>query len=356
MSASDGQLMRSRSSQRRRRFTATNLLLVTVMTFGLGVLESGATVSNSPNLATLKSEVMAATKLRTVPSPTVPPLTWSMSSSQFSLPAIIHQCNPQLASPYVPSCSFGDLSAKTTVVLYGNSWAQQWVPTFDALGRADHFRLVSIAKPACGTFVEAGYVDPLGHVSTICQRFVTWAVREMNRLRPSTIVVSSTLGNLLKPGASRFAYGPDGRLPNSLLVAPTKQQASLAFHRLVTALAPSRARIVLVGNIPVPRIGTFVGGTTPNQCLLANLAHIQRCSVPTPTAANSTNRVSLMSAAAVAEVPFIDVNALFCANGSCPLVVNRILVHFNTIHVSRPYARYLATAFGQLMGNLLPRR
>jgi hypothetical protein len=312
-------------------------------------------VPNSANLTQLKTEILAATKLDQLPSSTTPTLTSSMSSEYFSLPVLAHVCTPALASARGPICSFGDTHAKTTVVLYGNSWAQQWAPALDALGRVDHFRLVPFVKPACGTFFETGYVDPFGHVSTLCWRFVQWAVHEINLLHPATIVIASSLGNLLKPGANRNARGANGQLPPSLMVGPTTVQASLAFSKLVSALAPSRARIVLLGNIPIPHSGKYLG-TTPNECLLTHQHRILACSVPTPSSLTSTNRVKLMAAAQKAKVPFIDVNSLFCANGTCPLIVHRTLTHYNAIHISAPYALYVSNALGQLLGSALPKK
>ncbi len=344
---------RSPSRGRLRRLVGVATAAATLV--ALAPIAVAKPVVGAPDLAVLQRQIVAASELTQLPSSTTPALTPSMSSYYFGLPTLQHGCTPGLSSTRAPICSFGDARAKTTVVLYGNSWAQQWAPALDALGRVDHFRLVPLVKPACGTFLETGYIDPYGHLSTLCWRFVKWAIGEMNSLHPVTIVVASTLGNLLKPGASRHATLPDGSLRPSVQVGPTLAQAATAFAALVRALAPSHARIVLVGNVPIPKTGKYLG-TTPNECLLAHPHRILACSVPTPSALTSANRVKLMAAAHKAGVAFIDVNSLFCAHGTCPLVVHGILTHYNAIHISGPYAHYVATSFGRLLGTALPHK
>jgi peptidoglycan/LPS O-acetylase OafA/YrhL len=330
-------------------------LIVSVLPTATLEAHSAVRVSGNPALNKLQAEILTATKVKNFPSASDPPLALSLGTDSFSIPSMIAHCTPSLTQVTVPRCSYGDGSSSKVVVLYGNSQAQMWAPALDRLGVRDHFRLVPIAKPACGVFIQVGYVDPTGHISNICERFVAASIKRMIGLHPVSIIVAATLGNLLKVGADPNQFDASNRLPSSSIVPPTTAQAVEAITKFVAALAPTHARIVLLGNIPVPLTGgKYPGGTTPQGCLLENLKDIQRCSLAAPDANSSSNRYKLRQAALAAHVPLIDVNPLLCANKICPAVINRLLVHYDTLHLSRQYAEYVSLGLRGLLGKNLP--
>jgi peptidoglycan/LPS O-acetylase OafA/YrhL len=330
-------------------------LVISVLPTATLAAHSAVRVNGNPALNKLQTQILAATKLSNFPSASDPPLAPSLSSDSFSIPSLVANCTPSLTQIQIPKCSYGDVTSSKVVVLYGNSQAQMWAPALNKIALHDHFRLVPLAKPACGVFIQPGYVDPTGRISNICERFVTWSIQRMIALHPATIVIAATLGNLLKPGADPNQLDANNRLPASSLVPPTTAETVLGFTKLVTALAPAHAKIVLIGNIPVPLTGgKYPGRTTPNGCLLENLHNIQRCSLAAPSVATSQNRFKLRQAALAANVPLIDVNALLCAHAICPAVVNRILVHYDTLHLSREYAEYVSFGLRGLLAKNLP--
>jgi len=48
-----------------------------------------------------------------------------------------------------PLCEFGQIAAKKTVVLYGDSHAVQWFPALEKLAKEKGFKLISLTKSAC---------------------------------------------------------------------------------------------------------------------------------------------------------------------------------------------------------------
>ena len=46
-------------------------------------------------------------------------------------------------------CPTGDLRGRTTVAVYGDSRAGQWLPAIDRFGRSEGLRVVPYIKPAC---------------------------------------------------------------------------------------------------------------------------------------------------------------------------------------------------------------
>jgi hypothetical protein len=310
-------------------------------------------VTGHPALSQLQTEIASALSLHVFPAGTDPALSLFLPSSSFGLPAMIQNCNPPTYVTTVPTCAYGDTSSTTTVVLYGNSQAQMWAPALALLGVRDHFKLVPIAKPACGTFVDSSYIGPNGQVSPLCGAFVRWAVERMNALHPAVVLVASTPGSVLRPGANPHQLGANGRLPSTSIVDPSTARTVADFTKLVHELRPSRARVVLLSGIPL----TYVhpqGDLTPTGCLLANLTNVQKCTLVEPTLSNSAWLRSFTLAAERSHVAFVNVNPLLCSRGFCPPIVADVLVKFDHLHLTGTYVDYTVNALGELLTNDLP--
>jgi hypothetical protein len=228
-----------------------------------------------------------------------------------------------------------------------------WAPALSRLGQLLKFRLIAIAKPACGTFVDPGYLGPDFTVSPICREFVNWSIGRINHLHPNVVVVASTTGKILRPGANPNALLPNGRLPNSSMIDVSPARTAADFRSFVRAIGPSGAHVVLMGDIPIANT-TQLHGLTPTQCLLVHPSNIQQCSLIAPTFKNSEWDRAMVAAADVTHVPLINVHGLACAVGHCPAVVNKLLVHFDALHLTRQYILYTSGALEEMLRPYLP--
>jgi hypothetical protein len=309
-----------------------------------------ATATDASALAQVEGDVTAALSLTQLPAETTPPLRAQLPARDFGIPAQVRDCTPDHGAVVVPACAFGDVSARRTVVLYGNSQAQAWAPALAELGVADHFRLVPIAKPACGTFLDAGYVLGTGHVSSLCEDFARFAIARIRALRPALVVVASTPGIVVRPGTPWQRY-VERRIPPHLLVVTPPARTANDFARFVAALAPSGARVVLLSDIPISLLSGAREG--PSACLLTHADAPGDCDMAPPGDADAWHRGFLL-AAAEAHVPIIDLTTLMCAQARCPLVIHGVLVHFDYLHVSGAFATYVAPALGEMLAEYLP--
>ena len=62
-------------------------------------------------------------------------------------------CHADFAEVASGECSFGDADSAFTVVLFGDSHAAQWFPALEALATDNGWRLVSLTKSACPSFL-----------------------------------------------------------------------------------------------------------------------------------------------------------------------------------------------------------
>jgi hypothetical protein len=176
----------------------------------------------------------------------------------------------------VPPCAFGDLNSKRTVVIYGNSQAQMWMPALVTIATDEHLRLVPVIKAACGDFLDPGYVGPGRMAGTTCYQFAEHSAARIRALHPAALIIAATPGNVLAPGASPTAVGPDGLLPESSLRAASPRRTVAAARRFVGALGPEAPRLIIMGDVsylPVARPSE----EQPADCLLANAHTLQKC-------------------------------------------------------------------------------
>ena len=77
---------------------------------------------------------------------------------------------------------FGDRNAPATVVLMGDSHAAQWFPALDALGREQHWRLVSLTKSGCPPAEATIWVGTFDRAYTECDAWREAAFKRIAEL------------------------------------------------------------------------------------------------------------------------------------------------------------------------------
>jgi len=332
---------------------AGSLLVATVALPSVG--SAATSVTGHPDLAQLEAQIAAATKVKDLPASTSPPVSLTLNPDGFSIPSLIANCSPPSNGYVVPSCAYGDTSAKKTVVLYGNSQAQMWAPAFNWLGIKDRFKVVPIMKAACGVFIDPSYIGPNGQVSSLCLHFAEWSAKRINQLRPSLVVIATTPGEQLVPGANPSQLGPNGRLPSSSTEQIGVTRTTRDYVKFVSRLHVERNKVVMLSNIPLP---ASHGDSLlyPNECLLKNSKAISVCSTSQTAVIGSEWHEALVDAARTAHTPLVNIDPLVCAIGECPTVVGHLLVHFDVDHLSGPYADYVANGLGELLSTYLDMR
>ena len=92
-------------------------------------------------------QVAAATSITTVPKSIVKAEYGDAYFSGESYEGA--RCVADFAQTTVPICTLGDVTGTHLMVLYGDSHALMWIPAFDAIAKAEHWRLVVLGKLGC---------------------------------------------------------------------------------------------------------------------------------------------------------------------------------------------------------------
>jgi SGNH domain (fused to AT3 domains)/Acyltransferase family len=217
-------------------------------------------------------------------------------------------------SPY--PCFFGDSSAKTTIVLYGDSHADQWLPALTVLGREEHWRVLDLTKASCPPGFSHIYDQSLKRTYTECDAWHRAAIRKIAALHPNLVVMSE-------------AVSTGGLRASSSVWA--------------------KAATTAVGGLTRQGIPTLFLGDTPRTkiagpaCVAANLSDAAQCELNQGYAYYyPQRRVDVLNAARAAGAHTFDPNPLFCSAGKCMAVIGKFLVYRDSSHITATYARWLA--------------
>lgn len=232
-----------------------------------------------------------------------------------------------------PPCEFGVPASSTTVVLFGDSHAAQWLAPLQDLALRNGWRLVALTKAVCPS------VDTPVDFYVTRSRFLpceTWRARMFERiekLRPQLIVMASSAGYR------------DVELP--------RWEASLS--STVKRLQGLGSQVAYLRDTPhtgldVPTCWARVawwGWVPPGACTY-------------PTAAHDERLASLAAAEARAlaplGAPYIDLSASICTGERCPTRREDIPMFRDRTHLSEPFARTLAPELGRQLLPLLAAR
>ena len=223
------------------------------------------------------------------------------------------------------TCSFGDLAAKQTIFIYGDSQAAMWIPSFVQLGVEKHFRIVYVARSSC----SPAYAFAPSSQSA-CRSFLASAVAAAKKLRPTFI----------------FPIGLEG----SKAIDPSHSPVITQWSDVVTSLKSTGAKVVLLSNIP-----HFAHGSWPT-CSLVHPRQFTNCFVSPLDNASAF----LRQAALATDTTFVNVLPLFCTTTLCPQwalsgsVAHPILK--DDYHMNASYALWITYGLETLLDPFLSSR
>jgi len=224
-------------------------------------------------------------------------------------------------------CVFGDRNAPATVVLMGDSHAAQWFPALDALGREQHWRLVSMTKSGCPPAEATIWVGTFDRAYTECDAWREAVYERIAELQPALVVVSMTYG--LTPIV-------DGE---TLDGAPAREVMVDALERTLEHLDTIAGSVALIADTPR-------APDDPPVCLSSNLDDALSCATARDTAVQSDWLAEQAEVAREAGATFVDPTPWVCPSDPCPAVIGRYLVYRDTHHLTTAYTMAVRSRLG----------
>jgi peptidoglycan/LPS O-acetylase OafA/YrhL len=307
---------------------ATALATVLVLTLVISVESASDAVSSvtaAPNAAAVLHEVAAAKSITTVPNTIDPGL--AQASTDWGGDDEPASCSADETQSTESLCILGDIHGRRLLIVYGDSHALMWLPAFDSIAKDAHMRLLVLGKPDCpASMITVSNPPGIGSAQdpyVSCNDWHRWAVRTINRLSPSMLVVSQD-STYSAPGPKTFSAS----------------QWSDGLTKLFQAIPSSRTEKIFLGNIPLL-------AQSPPTCLSAHLDAVQACSRPVAQAYRPFDQAEF-SVTESLHVRYIDPTPWFCSN-LCTAVVGTYDVYMDRFHVSATYATYLQKALASAL-------
>lgn len=307
----------------RHRQRLMGLLVMVGLTVGLSAPALAGTISTPSNSGALRAETIIAKAVAQGLRFTKMPPTLSPSLAHVS--ANNYRQYSSRCSSASGRCVIGSSKTKKSIVVFGDSHAQQWLPPI--IDRfAAHYRITALFNTQC----PPAAVDVLTTTEQSGSNCGAWrdaTLKNIASLKPTIILVAES---------TYRRQNADGS-PVSTSTWSTGLLSTL------TQLKSSGAKVALIGDNP-----TFQN--SPTTCLKQHAANVQVCTKnPAKQPAEYQYMVEAeTNAASSAGVGYIDTTKWFCkisrTSTLCPAIIANMLPYSDASHVSLTYSHYLAPA------------
>jgi SGNH domain (fused to AT3 domains) len=309
----------------RTRRTLTRLAVLTAA-IAMATAASAATKPPKPgSAASVAALVAASSSIETLPADLLPPLDQAASDTPGAYyPVANHACLG------VSKCVFGDNSSKSTIVLYGDSHAQMWLPSLVPVVDSTHDRLVLVWEPGCPAATVSVWSTPTHSVNESCNQFRASMISRIKKLDPILVLLADRTSDI--PGADNQPT--------------TAEDWRSGLERTISLLKTSTTHVAVVGDITV-----FSPLELP-ECLASNLTSVQTCSVNNPNGKTREQFAAERTAARREGVKYINPQPWLCTT-ICSPVIGNMVAYFDTFHVSATYAEFLSGVWETTLKPLL---
>jgi peptidoglycan/LPS O-acetylase OafA/YrhL len=258
-------------------------------------------------LPAVGSAVKAALQGVTVPAG-LSPSPGELLNDYYHVPS---GCEPSEGSTSSNVCHLGDTSATRSIVVFGDSHAQMWMPAILRMAQQDGWVVVPITKSGC---TPRDWTSNQG--TGECRAWYKWAVPQAEAVRPTVTLITG--------GYSR---GEPIAMPAAIR----------SFLSLSTTMKRFSKSVAIIGDPPGQR-------QQPVDCLLAQGATLRSCASTLTLAQLSASRDEAVVAKSDG-VGFIDTTGWFCAKSLCPMVIGHTIAYRDVGHVTQTYSLELAEPF-----------
>jgi peptidoglycan/LPS O-acetylase OafA/YrhL len=256
--------------------------------------------------------VVAAVRAAQRGAPLPSPLTPSVGDLRGDFYDLPEGCSPEWTETSSKRlCRMGSKAGAKTLIVFGDSHAQMWMPPILRLAQRDRWTVVPLIKLGC---IPDFWTRQRGR----CGDWVRWAKRQAAALHPQAALIIGSW-------AATRPWRP-----------PVKGVTSVS-----EALNRVSARVVVLSDAPHQRLN-------PTNCLLESGATMRTCTT-TATPADFRADNAIASSSRKHGIGFLPTRGWFCApvsaksrNQLCPLVINQTITSTDRGHIGQTYALELA--------------
>jgi hypothetical protein len=220
-------------------------------------------------------------------------------------------------------CLYGNVTSKTTIVLFGDSHALSLFPAVEQLAKLKKWRFYSLTMSSCWPADIPAWNSTTLKLMTNCAIWRNNTLKQIARLRPAIVLVSGTRG---------FAtVGPD----KTVLRGDARANAWQAgMKRTIGRLKLAAKEVYLIGDTPASIFDLPV-------CLSAHRKSILACSTPVATAVSTTWLGIEKGIADSENILWIDPTLWICSTDPCSPIAGNTLIYVDGGHLTATFANSL---------------
>ena len=188
-------------------------------------------------------------------------------------------CLDSYLSSVVASCTFGDTTSSTSVVLFGDSHAAMWFPAVDGAANALGWKLLTLTKATCPPLDVPVFSPVLGRAFTECTQWRANVLARIAAVKPALVILG--VARHYSDAYHFTVYGPQWTGGLAAMV------------RAIRALGP---QVLVLG--PVPKPPFDVPG-----CLSVHLSDAPACTEPLSQGINAAGMAAERAAVRGREAP-----------------------------------------------------
>lgn len=275
------------------------------------VLANSAPVSKNPGAAVLiDGKVVKQAPLLPAPDAAVADVPAPYRS----------RCMSRGNNTSVKVCSYGNKDSDTRVVLVGDTYAAQWQPALDEVGRLNEWDVRVVVKTGCAL----GDVTPLdakGNVFDACVRWRTDMAAKLIEWKPDLVLIAQAPTNKILEASS----GKD-----------RAEKLGKGIASFVSTMAEADIPTALIRSTP----------TIDRECLAA--ATIRTCARPRSRAVRKLDPILFASGDRDSSM-LLDLTDAICTSQECGAVVGNVVVYRGAAHLTATYSRTLSPSFGRAL-------
>jgi hypothetical protein len=268
-------------------------------------------------LSQVKNLVAAAPKITKIPHNVDPALVDSLNDIPTLDTPSLARCQDQF--DFKTSCTFGDVHAVKTMVLWGDSHAFMWFPAMDAIAKKYRWKLDVAYLYDC-PIADISVWNPLtNEANTGCNTYRADIISKINKLHPALLVMSE-----------QYFTEDSNQSPISTTEWTNALESTLG-------AISSKIRKVLIGDT----IDLSTSNEPPPYCLSAYPTKVQTCSTPEKNATYTSERKSEAVAAAAEGTKYVNVIPWSCS-AVCTPIIGNMIVYYAQGHFTSTYDAYLS--------------
>lgn len=251
------------------------------------------------------------------------------------------ECLAPIGSRQVIECRYGDIGAKETVVLFGDSHADHWFVAMNDIALRHHWRLVTLVKASCpAADVRAFYNETLRGVEPECAAWREEAFQRLQALKPVAVVLSNSAG-----------YLQASSLPRSSGLVLTPEDWRDGLHLMLSNIAAIHSVPIVLSD--VPRADTNVPYCL-SRARQQGRPDADCDTLRSKAVSTEAKSAELQATNSVPSAHLIDLADRFCGAAACPAILSGTVMYRDTNHITTGAAKMMEPALDEKLTAILP--